>query len=294
MKQHRTIARVFRAHETREGAGVKLKRCFTYFDTELFDPFLLFDDFSSKRKEDHLPGFPFHPHRGMETVTYLLQGSITHRDSLGNEGVLTKGDVQWMTAGSGIIHEEMPGNEEVLVGFQLWLNLPMSDKMCAPQYQEIRNAHIPTVVHGDAIVRVIAGTYGEVTGPIKDIKVQPLYLDITLKEHTALEVSLTEEHTAFLYVIEGEPLIGMHESKVCANTVVLFEHTGNTVRLRTIEKSAHVLLVAGEPLNEPVAWHGPIVMNTHEELRSAFTELSEGTFIKHSHQDQSSQNTSMH
>jgi redox-sensitive bicupin YhaK (pirin superfamily) len=278
----RSIAGTFKATEVLEGAGVLLHRGFSNREASRFDPFLLFDDFSSTILEHYLAGFPWHPHRGMETVTYILDGSVRHKDSLGNEGVIESGSLQWMTAGSGIIHEEMPESANGIRGFQLWVNLPKAQKMSPPRYQDLKGKAIPNVVLAPgALARVVAGKISGVTGPLESIAGNPLYLDITLEASRAVSVPILTGHTAFAYIIEGA--IGVDEKELtlyAPGTIVLFERESDHVALRAGGAGARFLLVAGAPLNESVAWHGPIVMNTNEELQQAFTDLQEGTFIR--------------
>ena len=275
----RSVAGTFKATEVLEGACVRLHRGFSNKEASRFDPFLLFDDFSSSIPEHYLAGFPWHPHRGMETVTYILDGSVRHKDSLGNEGVIESGSLQWMTAGSGIIHEEMPESAHGIRGFQLWVNLPKEKKMSKPRYQGLRGKQIPDVTLAPgAIARVVAGTLAGVTGPLESIAGSPLYIDVTLEANRAVSVPVPRGHTAFIYIIEGA--VGVGETLYAPGAIVLFERNGDEVALRAPAVGARFLLIAGAPLNEPVAWHGPIVMNSDEELRQAFTDLREGTFIK--------------
>jgi redox-sensitive bicupin YhaK (pirin superfamily) len=278
----RKIRKTFRARDTLEGAGVRLRRGFSNVEAKEFDPFLLFDDFSSTIPEHYLAGFPWHPHRGMETVTYILDGAVRHRDSLGNEGVIENGAIQWMTAGSGIIHEEMPESPHGIRGFQLWVNLLKRDKMTPPRYQDLKGATIPEVALGaGAQARIVAGTLVGVTGPLQSIAGNPLYADITLQPNGSVEIPISSGHTAFAYVVEGALGADTDESTFYGTgTIVLFDHEGDTVALRAPATGARFLLVAGAPLNEPIAWHGPIVMNTDEELREAFLELHGGNFIR--------------
>lgn len=278
----RPVHATFAAKEALEGAGVRLRRGFGYFEVPTFDPFLLFDDFSSKNPADYLAGFPWHPHRGIETVTYILDGDVRHRDSLGNEGVIGAGDLQWMTAGSGIIHEEMPEGTAGLSGFQLWVNLPKKDKMIRPRYQDLRRKLIPEVGLGaHARAKVIAGNAESVRGPVEDIMAEPLYLDVTLEGNGTLEFPVAEGHTAFAYVLEGAIGAGASDAVPYARgTIVLFTRSGGVLRFRAGVSGARFLIIAGRPIGEPVAWRGPIVMHTAEELREAFQELSDGTFIR--------------
>jgi quercetin 2,3-dioxygenase len=282
MKQVRTIERILTAYATVEGAGVHLHRAFGYYEVPQFDPFLMLDDFRAGRPEDYLAGFPLHPHRGIETVTYMLEGTIEHGDSMGNKGSINAGDIQWMTAGSGILHEEMPKPVDgKMGGFQLWVNLPRTNKMMDPRYQEIRRAKIPTVSPGKGVdIRVICGTAVGVTGPVKNIVADPQYLDITLGPERVFTLPVPELHTVFAYVISGEGTFDADEGHPVRNRDVVLFSTGNSVWMRSREKGLRFLLISGKPIGEPVAWRGPIVMNTREELRQAFNEVEDGTFIK--------------
>ncbi len=276
--QERVVHKVFTTKEALEGAGVKLHRGFGYFELPLFDPFLLFDDFSSSEPQDYLPGFPLHPHRGIETVTYVLKGDVSHKDSIGNAGTIGPGDVQWMNAGSGIVHEEMPHGAEGLTGFQLWVNLPQKHKMMNPQYQEIHASDIPTVSRDGARVHVIAGLFDETSGPVKDIMASPSYLDIALTPGNTLTVPVQSGDTSFLYIVEGSVVTG--DAPYERGTIILHNRMGDTVTVTAREHGARFLFVSGTPLNEPIAWHGPIVMNTDDEIRVALYDLQNGTFIK--------------
>jgi hypothetical protein len=277
----RRIAATFKAKDMLEGAGVHLKRGFSNGEAPRLDPFLLFDDFSSDIPEHYLAGFPWHPHRGMETVTYILDGAVRHKDSLGNEGVIENGAVQWMTAGSGIIHEEMPESVHGIHGFQLWVNLPRDKKMSAPNYQDLKGAVIPEVALAGARARIIAGELAGVRGPLQSVAGSPLYADISLEPNASVALPLTAGHTAFAYIVEGALAIDAPEPVFYApNTILLFEREGNSAVLRAPAAGARFLLIAGAPLSEPIAWHGPIVMNTDEELREAFADLHNGTWIR--------------
>ncbi len=269
------------ATPTVDGAGVRLNRVFGFGEKGLFDPFLLLDDFRSDDPEDYIAGFPWHPHRGMETVTYLLRGRIRHRDSLGNVGVLGPGDIQWMTAGSGIIHEEMPEQADgALWGLQLWVNLPRSHKMMAPRYQDIPSARVPEVALSEGgVVRVLAGRYGDVVGPVEDVVADPCYLDVELPGGGLFEHATATGHTLFAYVLEGAGSFAPGASENRALQLVRFGD-GGRVRVVAGDAGVRFLLVSGLPLGEPVAWRGPIVMNTSEELETAFREVRDGTFLK--------------
>lgn len=278
----RSIAAVITAKEAIEGAGVRLHRGFAQGEVPRFDPFLLFDDFSSDTPADYLAGFPWHPHRGIETVTYVLAGDVRHRDSIGNAGVIGAGDLQWMTAGGGIIHEEMPEGTRGIHGFQLWVNLPARDKMIQPRYQDIRASEIPEIpLSPRARAKVVAGEVGGVRGPIEGISAAPRYLDLSLDAESEVVVPVPDGHTAFLYVIDGALASGDDDVvRHGKGTIILFSGSGESVRVRAGSSGARYLLVSGRPIGEPVAWYGPIVMNTEEELQAARRELSDGTFLR--------------
>lgn len=297
----RPIQKLIKAKPTLEGAGVHLNRAFGFGGTKEFDPFLLFDDFRNERPEDYLAGFPWHPHRGIETITYVLSGNVDHADSLGNAGTISAGDVQWMTAGSGIIHQEMPkGNEKgQMHGFQLWANLPSALKMTDPRYQEIESKDIPEVTDDDGThMRVICGSIWGVSGPVDGIAADPRYLDIYVPPGTRKTIPVETTSHAFAYVFAGagrfcnasDPLAVPTEGVGWADTelseeadnrsLVLFDR-GDEVTVQAGEQGIRFLLVSGRPLEEPVAWYGPIVMNTQEQLQQAFNEYRDGTFLKH-------------
>jgi redox-sensitive bicupin YhaK (pirin superfamily) len=281
----RGIQRVSEARPTMDGAGVHLHRAFGFGETERFDPFLLFDDFRNDEPEKFRAGFPWHPHRGIETITYVLAGEVEHQDSLGNKGALTPGDVQWMTAGSGILHQEMPrGDDEGRMhGFQLWANLPASLKMTDPRYQDIPAAEIPTVTEDDGTaVRVVCGEFGSQRGPVDGVAAQPSYLDISVPAGVTRELPIETTRHAFAYVFDGEASFRDASAPREFNgnrSLVLFDQ-GDSIRVEAGGVGARFLLVSGEPLREPVAWRGPIVMNTQEQLEQAWSELRDGTFIK--------------
>ncbi len=263
-----------------EGAGVHLKRAFGFAEVPEFDPFLMLDDFRSDNPEHFIKGFPWHPHRGIETITYVLKGDVEHGDSMGNKGVISSGDVQWMTAGSGIIHQEMPKGDDrgSMYGFQLWANLPASQKMMAPRYRGITASQMPEVeLEGGVRIKIIAGTVAGVTGPVKDIVIQPQYLDCTVPKGESYSHSTNPDHTAFIYVIGGA---GVVNGAGVANRTLILLDTGDQFSIEARESSIRFLLLTGKPLKEPIAWHGPIVMNTQAELEIAFREYQEGTFVK--------------
>jgi len=269
---------------TIEGAGVHLRRAFGHGQQELFDPFLMLDDFRGEDPSQYEAGFPWHPHRGIETITYVLEGEVDHGDSMGNTGTIAGGDVQWMTAGSGIIHQEMPHGNAAgrMGGFQLWANLPASSKMTEPRYCGVDSADIPAEVAEGATVRVICGTAGGSTGPVRDIAIDPEYLDVTLQPGAAWTHATVPGHTVFAYLFEGAARFGTAADAIAAGagTIVLLDD-GDTFAATAGSDGARFLFVSGKPLGEPVAWGGPIVMNTREELAAAFRELDEGTFIRH-------------
>jgi len=285
MSEIRKIRKVFKSKPVAEGAGVNLNRVFGFNEPEMFDPFLLLDDFRSDDPEDYIKGFPWHPHRGIETITYVLAGKVEHRDSLGNKGVIGPGDVQWMTAGSGIIHQEMPegDREGRMYGFQLWANLPASHKMMGPRYQEFSSGEIPELtLKNGAVIRVIAGNVEGMEGPVKDVVIDPEFLDVSLPKRTDFTHQVKKGHTLFAYVIEGEGNFEeeRNDEPLAGNGMLILFEDGDEVNVFTEEKNARFLLISGKPLNEPIAWNGPIVMNTREELRLAFEEYNNGTFIK--------------
>jgi redox-sensitive bicupin YhaK (pirin superfamily) len=296
----RPIKRIVEAQRTIEGAGVKLRRAFGFGETRDFDPFLLLDDFRSDDPKDYEAGFPWHPHRGIETVTYVLAGTVRHNDSLGNGGELGAGDVQWMTAGSGILHQEMPKGDARgrMHGFQLWANLPASLKMTAPRYQDVSSGDIPVATDDDGTtVRVVCGTFWGKTGPVDGVAADPQYLDVRVPPGLLKRLPVEPSRHAFAYVFEGagsfhdasQPRAPKTEGigadpgglpdETGNRSLVLFD-SGDEVTVQAGEGGIRFLLVSGRPIGEPVAWRGPIVMNTNEELREAYRELQEGTFIK--------------
>ncbi len=275
----RSVARIISASPVIEGAGVHLNRVFGFSEVELFDPFLLLDDFRSDIPSHYLKGFPWHPHRGIETITYVLKGDVEHGDSLGNSGVISSGDVQWMTAGSGIVHQEMPKGDETgaMHGFQLWANLPALHKMTAPRYQEITAAQIPEVRVDGARIKIIAGECEGVRGPVSDIFTDPEYLDVSIDSDSRFQRRIPAGHTVLLYVIEGS---GATSGTDIGNRQLVLYGPGDEVAVSSGADGVRFLLISGKPLGEPIAWRGPIVMNTQEELETAFREYQEGTFIK--------------
>jgi redox-sensitive bicupin YhaK (pirin superfamily) len=295
----RSVKRLVKARPTVEGAGVRLRRAFGFGATADTDPFLLLDDFRNEHPEDYLAGFPWHPHRGIETITYVLAGTVEHGDSMGNRGTIGAGDIQWMTAGRGIIHQEMPKGEPGgrMHGFQLWANLPSALKMTAPRYQDVKAADVPLAREDDGTeVRVVCGGYRGMRGPVEDVAARPVYLDVSVPagKRKTLPVETTSHAFAYVFAGEGkfcnasEPLAVPTEparwsdvtppSAADNRTLVLFDR-GDEVEVQAGEEGVRFLLISGQPLGEPVAWYGPVVMNTQEELRHAFEQLDAGTFL---------------
>jgi len=270
------------AKPTRDGAGVKLNRVFGYYDAPRLDPFLLLDDFGSDDPQDYIAGFLWHPHRGIETVTYLLHGAVEHGDSIGNTGVINSGDVQWMTAGSGIIHQEMPQKVDgTMRGFQLWVNLPSSHKMTSPRYQEIASDQIPAVAVDDQVtVKIVAGQMHGKKGPIQDLFVETEFLDVAMAPNSTFEKATPEDRTVFAYIISGAGHFQPESSRLLQQGQLVLYEDGIKISVRSGEHPVRFLLISGAPLREPVAWRGPIVMNTQDELNVAFQEFRDGTFIK--------------
>ncbi|MGB8656319.1 MAG: pirin family protein [Candidatus Zixiibacteriota bacterium] len=300
MKKNRRIRKVIKSKPTIEGAGVHLKRAFGFSEVPSMDPFLLLDDFRSDDPRHYLKGFPWHPHRGIETITYVLGGKVEHGDSMGNSGVIGSGDVQWMTAGSGIIHQEMPKGDEkgYMGGFQLWANLPASHKMMDPRYRDVKSHQIPEIsAEGGATIRIICGQVQGTKGPVRDIITDPEYLDVTVLLGTEFVHPTKPGHKVLAYVIEGKAYFCQEKkpfayeveganyfdiqrnSFMTKGNLVLFDD-GEQIVVSTEAEPVRFLLISGKPIGEPVAWYGPIVMNTREELRIAFEEYDNGTFIK--------------
>jgi len=285
MNRIRKLATLSRSQSVIEGAGVRLHRAVGIGDEYQFDPFLLLDDIHSADPADYLLGFPWHPHRGIETVTYVLNGTVEHGDSIGNRGAINSGDVQWMTAGNGIIHQEMPKRTPgVFRGLQLWVNLPRTHKMMEPRYRGLAAAEIPACELPDGtLVRVLAGRFGDCEGPARDLVRAPTYFDLTLPPGQTFTHPFPSGHTVFAYVLEGSGAFG-DESAVAHRNVALFGD-GELFRAESGPEGLRFFLFSGEPLREPIAWRGPIVMNTEEELYTAFQELDEGSFIKSKEQE---------
>ncbi len=280
---NRKIDKILKSKPTLEGAGVHLKRAFGFSEAPELDPFLLLDDFRSHDPEDYIAGFPWHPHRGIETVTYMLEGIVEHGDSMGNKGVIRPGEVQWMTAGSGIIHQEMPkGINGHMGGFQLWVNLPSTHKMMEPRYREVKNEQIPEVLTDNGIkIRIISGEVNKRRGPVRDIVVDIEYLDVTIHSGTEFEHAIKKGYRAFAYVIEGSGYFDSEKKMNLGKEHLIIFTDGDDIKITADKKELRILLISGKPLGEPVAWRGPIVMNTQEELQVAFDEYRNGTFIKH-------------
>jgi quercetin 2,3-dioxygenase len=299
---YRKIKRINKSVPTIEGAGVHLKRVFGFGNTDETDPFLLLDDFRSDTPEYYLKGFPWHPHRGIETITYMLQGGVEHGDSLGNSGVIPAGAVQWMTAGSGIIHNEMPKGDDQgnMEGFQLWANLPSANKMIDPRYQEFKAEEMPVITLDNGVtIKIICGHYMDQKGPVENVVINPDFMDITVPPDTVYIHKVREGYTVFAYVFDGKARFDKEsgpysfeekgagyldfkdkESLIGNNKLVLYESQGDELIISTREQGVRFLFISGKPLGEPVAWYGPIVMNTREELKQAFEEFQNGTFIK--------------
>ena len=284
MENTRTIRTVIKNRPTIEGAGVHLKRVFGNSEVPLFDPFLMLDDFRSNNPDHYRAGFPWHPHRGIETITYVLSGDVEHGDSMGNKGVISSGDMQWMTAGSGIIHQEMPrgDHEGRMDGFQLWANLPKSYKMMEPRYRDIKSTQVPEVTLENGVnIKVISGRIGKHEGPVKGIIIDPEYLDVTVPAKAEFRHPTKRGHTVFAYVIGGQGNFDDQKERLIGNGSVCLYEDGDHLTVATGGEPVRFLLISGKPIGEPVAWYGPIVMNTDEELRQAFEEYRNGTFIKH-------------
>ena len=300
MSKTRSIRKVLKSKPVIEGAGVHLRRVFGFSEVPQFDPFLMLDDFRSDTPSHYLKGFPWHPHRGIETITYVLQGDVEHGDSMGNKGVITSGDVQWMTAGSGIIHQEMPKGDKhgSMYGFQLWANLPASHKMMDPRYRDVKCKQIPELEVANGVkIKIICGKEGKTQGPVRDIVIDPVYIDVSVPPRSVYVHPTKKDHTVFAYVFEGrgyfcqekkpftyevagENYFDMKQEPFVGNGMIALFDNGDEVMVTTEDEPVRFLLISGKPIKEPVAWYGPIVMNTQEELRIAFDEYDKGTFIK--------------
>ncbi len=297
----RKIVKTIKSRPVIEGAGVHLRRAFGFGETELFDPFLLMDDFRSDEPDLYRKGFPWHPHRGIETITYMLKGTVEHGDSLGNSGVIKPGDVQWMTAGGGIVHQEMPKGDAAgsMHGFQLWANLPASRKMMKPRYRGITAAEIPEVeAEGGARIRIICGAAGNTRGPVTDVVIDPEYLDVSVPPKSSFTHPTIPGHTVLAYVIGGQGVfcgegdafsydaVGANyfdfaKDRLIGDRTLIVYGDGDAVRVSAGDEGVRFLLVSGKPIRQSVAWHGPIVMNTREELRRAFDDLDNGSFLRY-------------
>jgi len=283
MMSHRKINTIIKGKPTLEGAGVHLNRVFGFAEAPRFDPFLMLDDFRSENPKHYLKGFPWHPHRGIETITYMLGGSVEHGDSMGNKGVISPGDVQWMTAGSGIIHQEMPKGDQkgYMGGFQLWANLPASHKMMHPRYRDVKSGQIPEISPGPGVrIRIICGVISGVAGPVTDIITEPQYLDVILEAGAKYVHPVKPGYTALVYVIDGKITFSSDAGPVENGSLAVLTD-GESIGAAAGAGAGRFLLLTGKPIGEPVAWQGPIVMNTQAELRLAFEEYENGTFIKH-------------
>jgi redox-sensitive bicupin YhaK (pirin superfamily) len=301
MIETRKIRKVLKSKPTIEGAGVHLNRVFGFSEVPMFDPFLMLDDFRSDNPGDYIKGFPWHPHRGIETITYVLEGDVEHGDSLGNKGVISSGDVQWMTAGNGIIHQEMPKGDKNgrMYGFQLWANLPSRQKMMNPRYRDVKSQQIPEVrLASNTTIKVVSGEVSGTKGPVQDIVIDPEYIDVTVPAKSEFRHHTKRGHTVFAYIIggqgyfcrekkpftydmQGTNYFDMQRDPFAGNgTIVLFDD-GDEILVLTEGHEVRFLLISGKPIGEPVAWYGPIVMNTREELQIAFDEYRQGTFIKY-------------
>jgi redox-sensitive bicupin YhaK (pirin superfamily) len=282
----RKVLDIIKPQPVLEGAGVRLKRSIATATLDHLDPFLLFDHFGSSNPDDYIKGFPMHPHRGIETVTYMIEGVVDHKDSMGNSGSISGGDVQWMTSGGGIMHEEMPQPcQREMVGFQLWVNLPADLKMTTPRYQNIVSEQIPEITREDGVkIRVIAGEVDGIRGPVTDIFANPTYLDISIPPNGSLSYPLERGHTVFTYVFEGEGMFGAGERQkgetVIRPRLVVLSDTG-FFEARATESYVRFLLISGKPLKEPIARYGPFVMNTQDEIQQALKDLKNGTFVQH-------------
>lgn len=282
MNKYRSIDRVITGKYSFDGAGVKLMRIFGFYEEGLLDPFLLMDFFGSDDPKDYIAGFPWHPHRGIETVTYMLSGKVEHGDSMGNKGVIGSGDIQWMTAGSGIIHQEMPqSDEQKMYGLQLWVNLPASHKMMKPRYQDIPASEVKEVLLENGVrVRVLAGQFNGIEGPVRDIVADPVYFDIMIPAGTEFATDVHTDYTVFAFVFEGEGWFDEAREILVKSGQGVILKDGSAIKAISGTSPMRFILISGKPIKEPIAWRGPIVMNTEEEIDTAFREYRAGTFIK--------------
>ena len=280
MTKVRSIKKIFLGEKVIEGAGVSIRRIFGHKDVTNLDPFLLLDFFNSKDPKDYVKGFPWHPHRGIETVTYLIEGEIEHEDSLGNTGVIKSGDCQWMTAGNGIIHQEMPKESPNMLGIQLWINLSSNNKMIEPKYEDINSKNIPKVEEDDGTIRVIAGEYKNTSGPGKGTSLEPIFIDVNIKRNGKFIYETEPNSTVFALIVQGEGNFDRESKKAYSVGTGILYNLGEKIEVNANEKGVRFLLLSGKPIKEPIAWGGPVVMNTKEELRTAFKQIDDGTFIK--------------
>lgn len=280
MSELRTIKKVITGQKTTDGAGVRLVRVLGHNDTKDIDPFLMLDAFDSVDPDDYTKGFPWHPHRGIETITYLVQGDIEHGDSLGNKGSIKDGDCQWMTAGSGIIHQEMPKPAERMLGAQIWLNLPAKAKMVPPKYGDILKKNIPVVNENGYKVHIIAGTYNGIEGAFQGDYVKPLCFDVEVMPDKQWSFNTEKDSTLFIYILQGDGSFTPDSEEIISEKHAVLFNDGETIWVKASNKGIRFLLLSGKPLKEPISWGGPIVMNTREELNQAFKELDNNTFIK--------------
>jgi len=280
MDNLRKVNKVITGRNAIDGAGVKLVRVFDSYEVKDFDPFLMLDAFDSTNPNDYIKGFPWHPHRGIETITYLIKGNIEHSDSLGNVGNILDGDCQWMTAGSGIIHQEMPKTSERMLGAQIWLNLPAKNKMVKPKYGDIKNENIPVIFEDSNIIHLLAGTYKGKKGAFEGDYIKATYLDVEVSAGKEWFFENDKDFTLFIYIIQGEGIFEPNSEKTISEKHAVLFSKGEKFWVKASEQGIRFLLLSAKPLNEPIAWGGPIVMNTKEELKLAFEELEDGNFIK--------------
>lgn len=277
---NRKIKKYIEGVRTQDGAGVKLRRVFGYNEVKEMDPFLMMDFFDSTDPDDYTRGFPMHPHRGIETVTYLISGEIDHEDSLGSKGVIGDGDCQWMTAGSGILHQEMPQESKKMLGTQIWLNLPEKEKMTEPKYRDIKSESIPKYKEEGKTVHIIAGNYKGERGPLEVIDTDPSFFDVEIDENQEFILETNPKYRVFAFLVEGQANFNMEKEEIVSAPMGVLYEDGSSIKIKTKGEKARFFLLMGKAMEEPVAWGGPIVMNTREELDLAFKELKEGTFIK--------------
>lgn len=281
----RKLKKIVTGKDQVDGAGVQLTRVIGRDDVYDFDPFLMLDAFDHNDPAKYIKGFPWHPHRGIETVTYLLEGEIEHGDSLGNSGVINDGDCQWMTAGSGIIHQEMLRERPKMLGVQLWVNLPAGQKMTAPRYRDFKRSDMPKIDHNDGSMRLIAGHFNDQKGPMEEITVQPTFLEVTVQARGTFSFDTDPGSTVFIYILRGSVILPADDDRAVGQKRALLFGEGKTLQLKAGDEELLFLLFAGNPFGEPIAWGGPIVMNTREELAQAFKEIEAETFIKEHHPD---------